>query len=282
MNSSVQHNKKNFYKYLIIPYFFIVILFILIPVFVVLIDSIQKQNTEPIFKVVFTLEYYRNFYSNFSFLYILFRSILISIISTCLLVIIAYPLAYIVYKFNFVVQSILVLLINGIMWINMILKIHSLIQIFSLIERIFKITLLETNLVMFIGFIYVFLPYIFLSIFLSISKIDPILIDSAKDLGSNNKQIFKKIIFPLSVPGLISGIVLVFIQIITNLVVPKYLGPTTTTVISELIENKTFLSGDIKNASAIAINLTFFIFIVLYLSKKNKFLKTYDKNVQTK
>jgi spermidine/putrescine transport system permease protein len=153
----------------------------------------------------------------------------------------------------------------------MILKTQALVQIFSLIEKFFKIQLLETNTAMFIGFIYLFLPYMFLSIYISISKIDSNLIDAAKDLGANEKQIFKKIIFPLSLQGLITGIALVILQIVTNIVVPKYLGPTNVIVISELIENKTFLNGDIKSACAIAVNLSLLMFCILALFKNNNF-----------
>ncbi|MDV3196127.1 MAG: ABC transporter permease subunit [Candidatus Phytoplasma stylosanthis] len=191
-------------------------------------------------------------------------------------------MAYTVYKLDLMTQSILVLLINGTMWVNMILKIQALLQIFSLIERNLNINLSETNQAMFIGFIYIFLPYIFLPIFLSISKIDPFLIDSAKDLGANNKQIFKKIIFPLSIPGFTTGVVLISLQIATNLAIPKYLGPTNTTVISELIENQTFLSGDIKEACAIAVNLSVFLFCILTFYKKKQSIKVYNSYVQNK
>ncbi|QTX03259.1 ABC-type spermidine/putrescine transport system permease protein [Candidatus Phytoplasma luffae] len=269
MYFALNSNKKsNFYKYLIIPYFGILISLIIIPILVVFIDSIQKPNPEHIFKVSFTLEYYYNFYTINYFVYILLRSIAITIVSTFFLILIAYPLAYIVYKCNYAIQSILVLLINGTMWINMILKIQSLIQIFTLIDDFFGIRILETNSAMIIGFVYVFLPYIFLSIFLIISKIDSLWIESAQDLGANNKQIFTKIIFPLSIPGLATGVILISLQIVTNLAVPKYLGPTNTTVIGELIENQTFLNGDIKSASAIAINLSFLIFCILFFCKK--------------
>lgn len=132
---------------------------------------------------------------------------------------------------------------------------------------------------MLIGYVYLFLPYMFLPIFLSISKIDHNLINSAKDLGANEVQIFKKIIFPLSLPGLTTGVILVSLQIATNLVVPKYLGPTTITVISELIENKIFLIGDIKSACAIAINLTFLMLYILTFYKQNQFEKKNKSNV---
>lgn len=280
-NISTKKGNK-FYKYLAIPYFIILVLFVLIPIYIIFLDSIQEINSNNFFHVSFTFKHYYNFFVNKSFIYVLFRSMIITFISTFFLVLISYPLAYIVSKCKFSIQSILILLINGTMWVNIILKTHSLVNILSLIDKIFSINLLETNIAMFIGFVYLFLPYMFLSIFLSISKIDPNLIESAKDLGANDKQIFKKIIFPLSIPGLNTGIILVSLQILTNLVVPKYLGPTTITVISELIENKTFLNGDTKGACAIAINLTFLILYILIFYKKNQFNKTYKPNVQNK
>ncbi|WP_323847589.1 MAG: ABC transporter permease subunit [Phytoplasma sp.] len=283
MLSYSSNDKGNkFYKYLALPYFIIFILFVLIPICIIFLDSIQENHTNNFFNFSFTLKHYKNFYTKKVFIYVLLRSIIITIISTFFLVMIAYPLAYIVAQCSYSIQAILILLINGVMWINMILKTQSLMQIFSLIEIFFNIKLLETNLAMLIGFIYLFIPYMFLSIFISISKIDPSLIDSAKDLGANDKQIFKKIIFPLSIPGLNTGIILVSLQILTNMVVPKYLGPTTITVISELIENTTFLNGDIKSACAIAVNLTFLMIFILTFYKKNQLEKMYNSNVKNK
>ncbi|MDV3196085.1 MAG: ABC transporter permease, partial [Candidatus Phytoplasma stylosanthis] len=90
-------NNKKFYKYLAIPYFIILICFVLIPIFIVFFDSIQEYNPNHIFNFSFTIKKYYNFYTTKSYIYILFRSIAITIISTFFLIIIAYPLAYTVY-----------------------------------------------------------------------------------------------------------------------------------------------------------------------------------------
>ncbi|MDV3166996.1 MAG: ABC transporter permease [Vigna little leaf phytoplasma] len=278
MSYSTKKKINQFYNYLLLPYLFIVLFMILIPIFIILFFSIQKFNEQNFLKTSFTLEYYKDFYTKFTLIYVFLRSLSITIIATALLVVFGYPLAYLVSRYNYVIQSTLVLFINGHIWINMILKTQSLVQIFSLIQKFLGLNLLETNTAMFIGFIYLFLPYMFLSIYLNIIKIDKSLIHAAKDLGANEKQIFQKIIFPLSLPGLITGISLVFLQIITNIVVPKYLGPTTVVFISELIENKIFLNGDIKSACAIAINLIFILFLILTIYKKNKYERG-NKNV---
>lgn len=264
-----KNNKFN--NFLFLPYFIIFLFLVLIPIIIIFFDSIQKYNNKNLFKVILTFEYYKNFYTNTTFIYVLLRSMSVSIIATFFIIIFAYPLAYIISRMNILAQSILILLINGTIWINMILKTQALVQIFSLIEKKFHIVILESNTAMFIGFIYLFFPYMFLSIYISISKIDSNLIDAAKDLGANEKQIFKNIIFPLALPGLITGTALVILQIVTNIVVPKYLGPTTVIVISELIENKVFLNGDIKSACAIAINLSFLMFCILLFFRKEQY-----------
>ncbi|MDV3185358.1 MAG: ABC transporter permease subunit [Candidatus Phytoplasma australasiaticum] len=93
-----------------------------------------------------------------------------------------------------------------------------------------------------------------------------------KNKGANEQQIFKKIIFPLSLPGIITGTILILLQIVTNIIVPKYLGPTNVMVISELIENKIFLNDETKSMkemmvpnsfrSLLLINVECFIFMI--------------------
>ncbi|MDO8168236.1 ABC transporter permease [Candidatus Phytoplasma melaleucae] len=280
MKYLLNNKSHKFYKWLLIPYFIILLLLVLIPIFIIFFNSIQEYNNQKLLKMIFTIKYYRKFYTNLNFIYVLIRSISIAIIATFLIVIITYPLAYIVSKCNIVIQPILVLFINGIIWVNMILKIQALVQIFSLTEKFLQIELIGTNFAMFIGFIYIFLPYMFLSIYLSISKIDISLINAAQDLGANEKQIFYKIIFPLSLPGIMTGTILILLQTVTNIVVPKYLGPTTVTTISELIENKTFLSGEIKNACVMAINLTLLMILILNFCKNNKYSRNYNNYVK--
>ncbi|MCQ9618477.1 MAG: ABC-type spermidine/putrescine transport system, permease component I [Candidatus Phytoplasma pruni] len=272
MSSSNTNKTNKIYKWLFLPYFIIIVSLVIVPILIILFDSFQQYNDQKLVKIVFTTEYYQNFYKNLNFIYVLLRSFSIAVIATFLIILLSYPLAYIVSKRHVLIQPILVLLINGTIWINMILKTQALVQIFSLMERFFSIRILESDIAMFIGYIYLFLPYMFVSIYLSIVKIDPNLVEAAKDLGANEKQIFTKIIFPLSLPGVLAGTVLILLQIVTNIIVPKYLGPTTVTSISELIENTTFLNGDIKSACVMAVNLTLLMFLILtFFKKSNKY-----------
>ncbi|CCP88380.1 ABC transporter permease [Candidatus Phytoplasma solani] len=265
-------DNQKLYRFLIIPYYLLLIGLIFLPMGFIFIDSLQDNNVSgSLFSNSFTFDYHKEFLTNFNFLYILMRSIAISIIVTFFLLLIVYPLAYAISKLSLVWQTFLVILINGTMWINMIIKTQALVQILQFLKNRFQISLLETNFAMILGLIYLFLPFMLLPIYTAIIKINPQYIQAAKDLGANDWQVFKKIIWPLSLPGVVGAVSLVFLQTATNIVAPRYLGPTTQITIAELIENKTLLSGEIKQACAIAIYLSLTMFLLFHLFKKISF-----------
>jgi spermidine/putrescine transport system permease protein len=267
-NYNYKENQK-IYKLLILPYYIILLGLIILPIGFILFDSFQETNQQnAFFANHFTLQHHQAFLSNPSFLYVLIRSIAISIIVTFCIFIIAYPLAYMISRLKMKWQSFLVILINGTMWINMIIKTQALVQIFHLLHKKFNINFLETNFAMIIGLIYLFLPFMFLPIYTAIIKINNQLIQASKDLGANEWQVLQKIIWPLSLSGVIAGVCLVFLQTATNIVAPRYLGSTTQITIAELIENKALLSGDIKQACAIAIHLSLTMFLIFQMFKK--------------
>ncbi|WP_349401873.1 ABC-type spermidine/putrescine transport system, permease protein [Candidatus Phytoplasma solani] len=258
-------DNQKLYLFLILPYYILLIGLIFLPMSFIFFDSFRDNNAHhALFSQSLTFDYHKEFLTNLFFLYVLLRSIAISIIVTFLLLIIVYPLAYMISRLNFVLQTFLVILINGTMWINMIIKTQALVQILQLVQK----SLLETNFAMILGLIYLFLPFMFLPIYTAIIKINPQQIQAAKDLGANEWQVFQKIIWPLSLPGVIASVSLVFLQAVTNIIAPRYLGPTTQITIAELIENKTLLSGEIKQACAIAIYLSLVMFLLFYFFKK--------------
>ncbi len=272
-------DNQKLYRLLISPYYIILLGLIILPMGFILFDSFQDTNQQTAFFATrFTLQHHQEFLSNKSFLYVLARSIAISIIVSFCVFIIVYPLAYIISRLKMKWQSFLVILINGTMWINMIIKTQALVQIFHLLQKTFNINLLETNFAMIIGLIYLFLPFMFLPIYTAIIKINPQLIQASKDLGANEWQVLQKIIWPLSLSGVLAGICLVFLQTTTNIVAPRYLGATTQITIAELIENKVLLSGEIKQACAIAINLSLTMFLIFQMFKKLSLRENKDVN----
>ncbi|PWV43594.1 ABC transporter permease [Chrysanthemum yellows phytoplasma] len=272
-------DNQKLYRLLISPYYIILLGLIILPMGFILFDSFQDTNQQnAFFATRFTLQHHQEFLSNQSFLYVLARSIAISIIVTFCVFIIVYPLAYMISRLKMKWQSFLVILINGTMWINMIIKTQALVQIFHLLQKTFNINLLETNFAMIVGLIYLFLPFMFLPIYTAIIKINPQLIQASKDLGANEWQILQKIIWPLSLSGVLAGICLVFLQTATNIVAPRYLGATTQITIAELIENKALLSGEIKQACAIAIHLSLTMFLIFQMFKKLSLGESKDVN----
>ncbi|MBS2126193.1 ABC transporter permease ['Fragaria x ananassa' phyllody phytoplasma] len=279
-NNNIYTFKDNqkLYRFLILPYYLLLIGLIFLPMVFIFLDSFQNNALTPdIFPTHFTFIHHQEFLTNTSFLYVLLRSVAISIIVTFLLLIIVYPLAYIISLLNPTLQTFLVILINATMWINMIIKIQALVQILDMLQNFLKIGLLETNFAMILGLIYLFLPFMFLPIYTAIIKINPQLIQAAKDLGAGEWQVFQKILWPLSLNGVIAGVSLVFLQAVTNIVAPRYLGATNQITIAELIENKTLLSGEIKQACAIAIYLSLTMFLIFHLFKKTSFVGAHNE-----
>ncbi|MBP5836068.1 ABC transporter permease [Candidatus Phytoplasma meliae] len=271
-------DNQKLYRFLILPYYLLLIGLIFLPMVFIFLDSFQNNALTPdIFPTHFTFVHHQEFLTNTSFLYVLLRSVAIAIIVTFLLLIIVYPLAYIISRLNPTLQTFLVILINATMWINMIIKIQALVQILDMLQNFLKIGLLETNFAMILGLIYLFLPFMFLPIYTAIIKINPQLIQAAKDLGAGEWQVFQKILWPLSLNGVIAGVSLVFLQAVTNIVAPRYLGATNQITIAELIENKTLLSGEIKQACAIAIYLSLTMFLIFHLFKKTSFGGAHDE-----
>ena len=127
--------------------------------------------------------------------------------------------------------------------------------------------LLGTDFAIIIGMVYVFLPFMIIPIYNVLNKIDPNLIQASKDLGANSFQTFKRVILPLSIPGVLSGVTMVMLPSATTLVIPKYLGQGKL-LIGNIIESQFIKSGDWNYGSAISIILALVIILITKLSNK--------------
>ena len=119
-----------------------------------------------------------------------------------------------------------------------------------------------------IGMVYNFLPFMILQIHASLSKLDKNLIVAANDLGANNVQTFLRVVLPLSIPGIISGITLVFLPAVSSFFIPKLLGGGEYVLIGNLIENYFISVGDWNYGSAISLIMAMVIIISMYFTKK--------------
>ncbi len=255
--------KWTFEGFLGIPYQAVILILIVIPILLMLIYSFQSRTTSQTFTLIFTLDNYLRFVNEPIFVGLMAESIGLAFVATLISVLIGYPLAYIIARSNTKTKTLLILLITAPMWINMLLRTKALEQVILMTAP----NLIGTNVAIIIGMTYVYLPFMVLPIYTVLSKIDVSLYESASDLGANKIQTLIKVIIPLSISGVLSGIMMVFLPSATTLVVPKYLGAGRF-LIGNLIENAMIAQGDFGYGSSIALLMAGLILIFLYLIKK--------------
>jgi spermidine/putrescine transport system permease protein len=252
-----------FEGFLGVPYQAVIVVLILIPIILMLIYSFQSRASSQTFTLIFTLDNYLKFINEPIFVRLMVESIGLAFVATLISVLIGYPLAYIIARSNSKTKTLLILLITAPMWINMLLRTKALEQVILMTTP----NLIGTNVAIIIGMTYVYLPFMVLPIYTVLSKIDMSLYESASDLGANKLQTLIKVIIPLSISGVLSGIMMVFLPSATTLVVPKYLGAGRF-LIGNLIENAMIAQGDFGYGSSIALLMAGLILIFLYLIKK--------------
>ncbi len=245
---------------------------ILIPFFLIFLYSVtvSKSGSPATFK--FTLDHYRNFFSTYN-LNILYKSLILAIQTTIYCLVMGYPAAWFITKVKASKQSVIILFFILPMWINMLLRtyawqiilgrsgvITSILGLFGIDSQ----GLLYTDAAVIIGMVYNFIPFMVLPIYTSLIKIDHNLIEAANDLGANTKEIFMKVIFPLSIPGVITGIIMVFLPAVSSFAIPRLLGGGQYVLIGNLIEKQFYLLNNWNFGSAISV----IIMILILLSMK--------------
>ncbi|PKK99271.1 MAG: spermidine/putrescine ABC transporter permease [Tenericutes bacterium HGW-Tenericutes-2] len=261
--------KKKFEFYLGIPYYVVLISLVVIPIFLMIVSSFQFDNRSGIYPISFTFNHYLDFLRATSFVRAMTSSLWIAAATTLVALLIGYPLAYFLTQMKPKTQITLLLLINAPMWINMLLRVRALEQII----RMFFPFLIDSFAGVVLGLVYVYLPFMVLPIYAVLSKIDPNLIESSADLGANKLKTITKVVIPLSLSGVLSGILMVFLPAATTIIIPQYLAPSQNIyMIGTLIEKSVINSGRISYASAVAIILSLVILgIVYYIKKLDKY-----------
>ena len=242
-------------KYLCIPYFLFLILFIILPILFIIYYAFTDGNGN------FTWDALIDFFTNTNKLNVLLMSLMFSMLNTIVCLLIGYPIAYILSNSKLNKNATIVMLFVMPMWINFTLRITALKEVLSLIEGNLAFYPFLNSV---IGMTYDFLPFMILPLYTTLSKLDKNLIEAASDLGANNMQTFTRIIFPLSVPGIVSGVSMVFLPAMTNYVVMDMLY-NSTYIMGSLIGSY-FSAYDWNNGSMIALILLFIIGVVAVLT----------------
>ena len=191
-------------------------------------------------------------------------SIVLAVTVTLVCLVIAYPVAYILAGSALKRKGVILMLFVLPMWINFTLRITALKEILSLIEGNLAFHPFLNTV---IGMTYDFLPFMILPLYTTLSRLDSSLIEAAGDLGADSFQTFIKVIFPLSIPGIVSGVSMVFLPAMTNYVVLDMLY-NSTYIMGSLIGSY-FSAYDWHNGSMIALILLFIIGIVAVVSEEN-------------
>ena len=205
-------------------------------------------------------------------------SVELSVIATFICFIIGYPLAYIIARAKPSSQKLFIMLIMLPMWTNLLIRTYSIMAILD--DGGFLNQLLGTELhiigtkgAVIFGMVYDFLPYMVLPIYTCISKIDKHLWEAASDLGCTPVRVITKVIFPLSLSGVISGITMVFVPSISTFYISQKLGGGTFELIGDTIERQ-FVTGALGTGAAMS--LVMMVLILISLTVMNKFGDTDD------
>ncbi|MDD7352302.1 MAG: ABC transporter permease [Peptoniphilaceae bacterium] len=264
-----------------IVYLFWGLVFIVLPLFLILAHALSSNTNLSDFS--FTLDNFARFFEPL-YVKILITSIILAAVSTIFCLVIGYPVAYIISKMSEKVRNNLILVFIIPMWMNFLLRTYAWLTLLGnngLINKFIGLfglgpwDLMYNSKAIMIGMVYNFLPFMVLPIYTVLLKMDPKLIEAAKDLGANDFKVFAKVIFPLSLPGIYTGITMVFIPAISTFVVPNLLGGNNFYLIGNLIEKQFTFTGDWGFGSAISMVLIIIMLLILLVPKLfNKKIKT--------
>lgn len=255
-------------KFLGTPYFLWSIVFILIPLGMVFYYGLTDRSgafTLANIISITTAEHAKA----------LWLALLLSLIATVLCLLLAYPLAMILCNMGVNQHSFIVLIFILPMWMNFLLRTmawQTLLEKTGVINSILNflhlpaLKIINTPYAIVLGMVYNFLPFMVLPIYNALSKIDRNIIHAAKDLGANNIQVFFKITLPLSIPGIISGITMVFIPALTTFVISKLLGGSKILLIGNVIEEEFTQASNWHLGSGLSIVLMLFIIVNMVVS----------------
>ena len=246
------------------PHIFWAVLFIVLPLIIVIYYAFTDDNGAFSFENILSLSEYVPIFA---------LSIELSVIATFICLLIGYPLAYIMAKAKPEHQKIYVMLLMLPMWTNLLIRTYSIMAILDdggLLNTILgtSMHIVGTKGAVIFGMVYDFLPYMVLPIYTCVSKIDKHMWEAASDLGCNTIQVITKVIFPLSMSGVISGVTMVLVPSISTFYISQKLGGGTFELIGDTIERQ-FVTGAYNVGGAIS--LVMMILILISIGVMNRF-----------
>lgn len=234
----------------------------------------EEWKPELIEKTIFTLD---NILEVSRYMPTLINSIWLAIIATAICLVIAYPLSYFISRFNFDKQKIMIMLVMLPMWMNFLLRTYAwmtLLERNGLINKFFgfiglgPFEMINTQGAVVLGMVYNYLPFMILPLYSIMTKIDEKTIEAAQDLGASGRSVFSRVILPLSMPGVASGISMVFVPAVSTFIISRMLGGGSNMLIGDLIDLQ-FLGNAYNPNLGAAMSLVLMVFILLCMSVTN-------------
>lgn len=265
-----------------IPYVIWMALFVVAPIIMVVIYAFSSASGG------FTLD---NFARMGTYTLVFTRSFKLALIATAICVLIGYPVSYMMSKEGPRFQRLAMVLIMLPMWMNFLLRTYSWMAILEnngLLNQLFRkigvialynsifgtdisfFRMINTQGAVVLGMVYNYLPFMILPIYSVIIKLDRNLIEAARDLGANSVQVFRRVILPLSLPGVLSGITMVFVPSVSTFAISKMLGGGTEMLLGDLIEQQ-YMGGAYNPYLGAAISLVMMVIVVICMVVMNRF-----------
>ena len=270
------------------PYIAWIIAIIVVPMILIVLYAFTTSGNS-VLTFQFTFENFARFVTDKVFMDVLLRSLYIALITTLICVALGYPIAYVIAQRGGRRNTILILLITMPTWVNMLVRTYAWMGILQ-DEGIFNsilswfgigpVSMIHTSFAVILGMVYNYLPYMILPLYTVIMKIDKRLVEAALDLGCTPKQVFTKVVLPLSGPGILSGLTMVFVPAVSTFYISQKLGSTGTTLIGDVIESQ-FKTAYNPNLGA-AMSLVLMILIFVCVSIMNRFGETDEEEVMAK
>ncbi len=259
-----------------IPYVVWMALFVVAPILLMVVYAFTTEDGG------FTLA---NFASLGDYLPVFTRSFYLAIIATLICLLIGYPMAYLMAKEGVRFQRVAMALIMLPMWMNFLLRTYAWMSILEnngLINQLLGrlgildalgvdyLPLIRTEGAVVLGMVYNYLPFMILPIYSVIVKLDNSLLEAARDLGANSMGVFRKVIFPLSLPGILSGVTMVFVPSVSTFAISRLLGGGERLMLGDLIEQQ-FLGGAYDPYLGAAISMVMMVIVVVCMVVMNHF-----------
>ena len=252
------------------PYLVWMVVFILVPLLMIAYFAFTAEDGS------FTLENISNVgqYAN-----IFVRSIWLALIATVICLVVAYPVAYILSRMEKHKQGTMLMIVMLPMWMNFLLRTYAwmtllgnngIINYLLGLVGLGPVKMINTSGAVVLGMVYNYLPFMILPLYSVMVKIDKSLIEAASDLGCNSAKVLFKVVVPLSVPGITSGVTMVFVPAISTFIISRMLGGGSNLLIGDLIEMQ-FLGNSYNPHLGAAISLVLMVIILVIMTVMNQF-----------